>query len=114
MKISAATTSPYNWGSDCISWHLVNKPNLSVIQERMPAGSKEKLHYHKQAAQFFFILQGNAPFFKDGIKYELTANEGILVEPGEVHFIENVGPSTLEFIVISQPHAHGDRVDQEQ
>ena len=48
----------YKWGNDCDGWTLVDEAALSVKQERMPAGTSEALHYHKEAQQFFYILKG--------------------------------------------------------
>lgn len=43
--------SHYAWGKGCDGWHLVNTPELSVIQERMPAGTAEQRHRHQDARQ---------------------------------------------------------------
>jgi quercetin dioxygenase-like cupin family protein len=43
--------------------------------------------------------------------FELRKGESIHVQAGIVHRIKNVSASDLEFLVISQPKAHGDRTD---
>jgi hypothetical protein len=45
-KISIGSAEHYTWGSVCDGWHLVRRPELSVIRERMPAGTSEVRHFH--------------------------------------------------------------------
>mgnify|MGYP006207291555 FL=1 len=45
----------YNWGDKCDGWHMLKTEGLSVIEERMPAGTAETMHYHEHAQQFFFM-----------------------------------------------------------
>jgi mannose-6-phosphate isomerase-like protein (cupin superfamily) len=112
MKIvDTFTADHYNWGSNCDGWHFVKSDSLSVIKERMPALTKEKLHYHRKAQQFFYILSGVATFEIDGLFYEVEQNKGISIKPGIVHGVSNNRDSDLEFIVVSEPESHGDRVN---
>lgn len=53
----------YIWGKHCDSWLLANTEGLSVKQEKMPIGEKEQLHFHTQAQQLFYILNGSATFY---------------------------------------------------
>ena len=39
----------YQWGSASEGWHLLNQPELSVIQERVPPGDRERRHFHSKA-----------------------------------------------------------------
>jgi len=110
MKISKNETQPYSWGADCKGWHLLNTPGLSVIQETMPPHTAEVTHKHQKAQQFFFILKGTAVFEINYEQVEVKAGEGIHIEEECVHKIKNTSDENLEFLVISQPRAHGDRV----
>lgn len=101
----------YKWGTDCDGWHLVKTNALSIIQELMPSGSAEKLHYHTFAQQFFYILNGTATLEVDGKTYEVTENQGFHVLPKQKHRILNKTDAQLEFIVTSHPKSHGDRID---
>ncbi len=116
MKINKTTSEQYNWGADCIGWHLVKSEGLSVIEEAMPEGSEEVYHFHNFSQQFFYILSGRANFEieKDGEieVHEIRAGEGIHVLPGVKHKIKNTYPVILEFIVISQPTTRGDRIEE--
>jgi mannose-6-phosphate isomerase-like protein (cupin superfamily)/N-acetylglutamate synthase-like GNAT family acetyltransferase len=101
----------YTWGKGCDGWHLLKSDNLSVIEERMPPGTKEQLHYHEFAQQVFYVLSGRAFFEIDGRTETLSANESIHVSKNTLHRIANVHEEDLVFIVISQPKAHGDRIE---
>jgi mannose-6-phosphate isomerase-like protein (cupin superfamily) len=110
MKISLDTAEHYSWGSDCDGWHLVKQPGLSVIQERMPPRTSEARHLHAIARQFFFVLKGTLVIESDGTRHELVAGEGFEIPPKTAHQVLNVGTSPTDFLVVSQPASHGDRM----
>ena len=101
----------YTWGNVCDGWVLVDTPSLSVKQERMPAQTSEVLHYHSNAQQFFFILQGIATFEAEEKFFTVHAGEGFLIEAGKKHRILNNNSEALEFILSSQPSTNNDRVN---
>lgn len=100
----------YFWNKVCEGWHLVKTDSLSVIQEKMPTQTSERLHYHNNARQFFFILSGIALFEVDGKNIEVQENSGIHILPKQRHRIFNKTEDDLHFIVISQPKSHGDKI----
>lgn len=108
---STQNAEQYQWGDQCVGWHLLKTDTLNVIQERMPPGSAEERHYHQKAQQLFFILSGQAAFDIDGEIYHLKSGESIHIPPGSVHCVVNNSGEDLEFLLISEPKAHGDRVD---
>ncbi len=112
MKIKKDNSNAYEWGQQCKGWHLVNTKDLSVIQELMPQGTAEVNHKHLKAQQFFFILKGKATFLINGEKHHIKQHEGIHILPNIYHQIRNETDTPLEFIVISQPHTRGDRIDE--
>jgi mannose-6-phosphate isomerase-like protein (cupin superfamily) len=110
-RISSTTNAEhYNWGSVCDGWHLVNTAGLSVIQESMPAGTTEQMHHYEKVLQFFYILTGVATFEIDGARFLVNAGQGIRIEPLEKHKISNETTQELNFLVISAPKSHGDRI----
>jgi mannose-6-phosphate isomerase-like protein (cupin superfamily) len=109
--ISKQNARHYTWGTLCDGWHLVDQAALSVIQERMPAGASETPHRHAKARQFFYVLGGEATLELAGGSQTLRAGQGLEIPPGAAHRIVNAGSSDLEFLVVSQPHSHGDRTD---
>jgi len=111
MVRSIDNTTHYNWGNNCTGWHLLQSDSLGVIQERMPPGTTEKLHYHTKAQQLFFILSGTATFEINGQYHIVAANESIHVPVKSLHCIANQHNASLDFIVISEPQSHGDRIE---
>lgn len=101
----------YQWGAASEGWHLLNHADLSVIQERVPAGDRECRHFHSAARQFFYILQGQAVLEVEGARFELAAGQGLEVPPRAKHQFMNESTSPVTFLVVSSPRAHGDRTD---
>ena len=107
--ISRETAEHYAWGGSCDGWHLVKRPDLSVIQERMPPRTAEVRHLHHLARQFFYVLRGVGHLEVSGRVHELIPGHGFEVPPGTPHQMLNRSESEVEFIVVSHPHSHGDR-----
>ncbi|MBE9003179.1 cupin domain-containing protein [Nostoc sp. LEGE 12447] len=98
------------WSNNCHGWHLVKQPELSVIQELMPPGASKFRHYHQRSHQFFFILSGKATLEIDGSHQVLSQHEGVEIPPNVPHQMLNESDCNLEFLMISQPPNHGDRI----
>lgn len=113
MIVDEKTSEHYVWGNGCDGWHLSKSDNLSIIKERVPAGESERKHHHTKAKQFFYILKGEAQMELNGAIHALSAHQGIEVPPGTSHKFRNASPDEVEFLVISSPKSHGDRVDEE-
>lgn len=109
--VSINTAEHYLWGDGCDGWHLVRTPTLSVIQERVPAHSQESRHYHRHAAQFFFVLVGTATLEIDGQRHQIAPHQGVHVAAGLAHQLRNEQAGELIFTVTSNPPSHGDRVN---
>jgi mannose-6-phosphate isomerase-like protein (cupin superfamily) len=109
--ISIKSAEHYKWGADCDGWHLVKTPELSVIEERMPAGASEVRHSHLRARQFFYVLEGELTMEIEHHNFVLRKGEGIEVSPGQQHQAQNRSASPLRILVTSQPPSHGDRIE---
>jgi mannose-6-phosphate isomerase-like protein (cupin superfamily) len=105
--------SHYKWGNNCDGWNFIGKPEVSIKQELMPAQTAEKLHYHKYAEQFFFILKGQAKFLIEDKSVLVNVNEGLQIKAGDKHKIINETDQDLEFILCSYPSTQNDRTDCE-
>lgn len=114
MIHSKNNSEHYIWGNGCDSWILKDSIQLSVKQERMPAGTAEKLHFHEVAEQLFYILKGEAVFYIDNGKFQVRAGESISIQPQSKHFISNESLEETEFLVISNPSTHNDRIEIEK
>jgi mannose-6-phosphate isomerase-like protein (cupin superfamily) len=109
--IEKASAPHYTWGDGCDGWHLVRTPELSVIQERMPPGASEVRHRHARARQFFLVLSGALEIELAGEVARLGPQQGLEIAPGVPHQVMNRSAAPVEFIVVSQPPSHGDRVE---
>ena len=79
----------------------------------MPPGTKEVLHFHSVAQQFFFVLKGEARFYVEDEIHLVKEGQGLPVSPKAKHFIANEGEERLSFLVISQPSTESDRTNVE-
>ncbi len=84
---------------------------MSVIQERMPAGTSEKMHCHKISRQLFFVLKGTATMHVNGDRVVVGNNHAIEIPPGVFHQLRNDSKEELSFLVFSVPMSHGDRYE---
>ena len=108
--VSTSHAEHYTWGGGCDGWHLLRGDDLSVIEERMPPGSREQRHLHRRARQFFYVLAGEAMLEPEGERHPLQAGQGLHVPPGSAHQMCNESGHELHFLVVSAPRSHGDRV----
>jgi mannose-6-phosphate isomerase-like protein (cupin superfamily) len=108
--VSKENGEHYVWGGDCDGWHLLKAPNVSVIQERVPPGRSERPHCHRNSQQFFYVLAGVATLEVGGDVIRLNVGEGVSVAPQVNHVLRNEGNLDVEFLLISVPPSHGDRV----
>jgi mannose-6-phosphate isomerase-like protein (cupin superfamily) len=104
----------YTWGgaqgTDCDGWHMVKTADLSVIEERMPAGTSEVRHSHVRTRQFFRVLEGELTLEIEGEEFLLREGDGIEIAPGLRHQALNRSAGQTRMLVVSQPHSHADRV----
>lgn len=101
----------YTWGNNCDGWHLLKSDSLSVIEEQMPTNTEEALHFHRHSQQVFYILAGKANFEINGQEYIVNERESIHIPKMTLHRISNKQIDNLQFLVISEPKAHGDRIE---
>jgi mannose-6-phosphate isomerase-like protein (cupin superfamily) len=111
MVISVENAEHYIWGEICDGWHLLQREPLSIIQERVPPGGAEVMHYHNLARQFFYILEGQGTMTFEGHELVLHQGQGIEIEPKVKHQFRNPSPADVHFLVISAPWTRGDRVN---
>jgi len=112
--ISKENAEHYVWGEQCDGWYLVNRQDMLVIHEKMPAGTQEKRHYHSVSRQFFFVLEGVLTMELEGKKHNIGARQGIDIPPQAKHQARNDADTATEFLVISHPSPRGDRTDLDE
>jgi mannose-6-phosphate isomerase-like protein (cupin superfamily) len=111
MLISVENAEHYVWGEVCDGWYLLKRQDMSIIQERVPAGGAEVIHYHNMARQFFYILEGEGTMVFDGQEIVLQKGQGMEIPPQARHQFLNRSDADVHFLVISVPSTRGDRVN---
>jgi mannose-6-phosphate isomerase-like protein (cupin superfamily) len=105
------TAEHYRWGQVCDGWRLVDRPDLSVIQERIPPGGGEVRHLHERARQVFLVLHGHLQIELDGHLVDLAPGDALEVAPRQIHLVRNASTADVSFVVISTPSTRADRRD---
>jgi len=113
-SIDKQSASHYVWGNGCDGWRLLTADSWAVIEERIPPGSSEVRHYHQVARQFFYVLAGTLSFEIDGKELDLTPRQGVEIAPTVPHRAFNGSRGDVEFLVISCPPSHNDRIVSEK
>lgn len=111
--VSISNAEHYLWGEQCDGWHLLKRDEISLIQERVPAGKTEVMHHHNHARQFFYILEGEGCMAFEDHVVTLNKGDGIEIPPLINHRFENKSSEDVLFLVISVPKSQGDRVNME-
>lgn len=107
--IDASTAEHYVWGEINDGWRLVDRADLSVIQEKMAPGGKEVRHRHLKARQFFYVIEGEFTMELEGVRHTLHPRQGIEIPPGAAHQALNLSDKPTAFVVTSMPNSRGDR-----
>jgi mannose-6-phosphate isomerase-like protein (cupin superfamily) len=111
--VSIKNAEHYLWGDNADGWHLLKRDDVSVIQERVPAGKAEIMHFHERSRQFFYILEGEGHMRFESELLSLHKGDGLEIAPLTRHCFENNSDSEVVFLVISMPKSHGDRINIE-
>ena len=79
----------------------------------MPSGTAEVRHRHARAQQFFFVLGGRLTIDLASVERSLLPGQGQSIPAGVPHQVVNGDDSPADFLVLSQPPSHGDRIVDE-
>lgn len=113
QAISRDTAEHYTWGKNCDAWFFLKRDDIHVIQERMPPGAAEKMHYHQKSRQLFYVLSGQLTMKLESRSVQIPAGQAIAIEPPTPHQALNETNAPVEFLVISFPPSHNDRINLE-
>lgn len=111
MLISIENAEHYVWGGNCDGWYLLKSNDISVIQERVPPGGSEMMHYHERARQFFYVLEGEGIMTLEDREVTLQKGQGLEIVPLTKHQFKNSSQEDVHFLVISAPSTRGDRIN---
>ncbi len=111
LPVSIENAEHYIWGNICDGWHLLKRDDISILQERVPAGGVEVTHYHNVSRQFFYILEGEGTMILENREVKLQKGNGLEIAPGVHHQFCNRSQTDVRFLVVSIPTTRGDRID---
>jgi mannose-6-phosphate isomerase-like protein (cupin superfamily) len=80
----------------------------SLAEIVIPPGKGSTPHYHRKSEESYLILSGRAEMHINTTQIKLRAGEAVLIEPMEVHQIQNVGEEDLVFLAVCVPAWHPD------
>ena len=71
---------------------------------------QDKKHFHKESVEFYIVFKGKLLMEVGENTYEISQDQMLMVEPGEVHYIKAVVETPLSFIVFATVKKEGDKV----
>lgn len=72
---------------------------MMVNWARLPEGSSFQSHFHEDMQEVFIMLGGPVVMTVDGDRFELMVGDAILIDPREVHKMENLSGDAVDYIV---------------
>ncbi len=78
-----------------------------VNWSRLPVGKSFQTHYHEDMQEVFVLIDGQVKMQVDGQQVELAAGDAILINPGEVHDMTNVGQRDVVYLVFGISRQQG-------
>lgn len=69
----------------------------------IPIGKSSSKHYHPEAEETYYILQGQAKLVIINTELSVSPGDTILIHALDIHQIFSVGTVDLEFLVVCSP-----------
>jgi mannose-6-phosphate isomerase-like protein (cupin superfamily) len=107
--VSTRNSEHYTWGECCDGCYLLKNDCRHVIQERMPPGARQVMHFHRQSKQLFYVLGGVLTIGTESKSVTIPAGQAVVVEPPTPHQAGNESREPVDFLVVSSPPSHRDR-----
>jgi quercetin dioxygenase-like cupin family protein len=101
--VSTRNSEHYTWGECCDGRYLLRGESLHVIQERMPPGAREVMHFDRESKQLFYVLGGVLTMRTESKSVTIPAGQAVVVEPPAPHPASNESEKAVDFLVVSSP-----------
>ena len=83
--------------------------NQSLAEATLEPGQATTRHYHRDAEEIYFVLEGEGQLELEGERARVEAGDAIPIEPGAWHQIRNLGTVPLRILCCcSPPYRHED------
>ncbi len=81
----------------------------SLAEATLEPGQGTQRHYHCEAEEIYFVLEGEGEMELEGDRVRVAQGEAIPIPPGARHQIHNVGTQALRILCCcSPPYRHED------
>ena len=91
---------------DTASFHLTGEETggayTMFVNVTAPGGGPPP-HRHEHEDEWFYVLEGRAEFFQDGVWTEVPAGTSVFMPRGSVHAFRNAGDTPLRQIIHTAP-----------
>ena len=85
--------------------------NQSLAEALLPPGAATEPHLHPMTEEIYYVLRGIGQMTLGKERQRVGPGDGVLIPPGTLHTIENVGEEPLVFLCCcAPPYSHGDTV----
>ena len=82
---------------------------MMVNWAQLPGGSSFQRHYHEDMQEVFVLLSGKVRMTVGEAICEVTAGDTVIVDPREVHEMQNLQQTPAEYIVFGVSTEEGGR-----
>ncbi|MFO0428588.1 MAG: cupin domain-containing protein [Planctomyces sp.] len=80
--------------------HLLHAGQVPMLNwSRLPAGSSFRRHYHEDMQEIFILLSGCVVMNVEDESVTMNAGDTVIVEPREVHEMQNIGSTDADYLV---------------
>lgn len=109
--VPAAHEDPANPGvlKRVIATHsdLISGQIMMVNWSRLPGDSSFQRHYHEDMQEVFVLINGHVRMTIDAESVEMHRGDTVIVEPREIHKMNNLLHSDAEYVVFGVSTGHG-------
>ena len=102
MKIVNERDCAYRHG-DSGPKYFIHGPRLNFGIVRVKPGQTFGPHGHHKMEEDFYVLEGQAAFYIDGVRHDAGPGDFIHMEPGEAHMIRNDFDAPCVYTVTTTP-----------
>ena len=75
----------------------------SLAEIRHPPGTASREHYHKQAEEVYYVLEGQGEICCDGWPQAIGPGDVVVIVPGQRHQVRSCGQHDLVLLVTCVP-----------
>jgi mannose-6-phosphate isomerase-like protein (cupin superfamily) len=77
--------------------------NQSLAEATLEPGQATERHYHREAEEIYYVVEGKGEFELDGERRRLRPGDAALIPPGAWHQIRADGAEPLRFLCCCAP-----------